>query len=107
MTQDEPALIIYLFRDKVSSADTMVCVGDKARIEAALGPEKVPMLFQGEVTYINDATERVYLGVWGARNSSRLRRVLREHDIELVIERGRPPNVRLRALSRIHQPKGM
>ena len=91
---------VYLFRDSLPSrSNTVVCVGEKERIETALGAGQLAGLFKGEVVYRNDTTKRAYLGVWGARNTSRLRRLLREQGVELLVKRTRPPNTRLSSLN--------
>jgi hypothetical protein len=93
-------MVVYLFRDSLPSrSNTVVCVGEKERIEAAFGGGQLAVLFKGEAVYSNDTINRTYLGVWGARNASRLRRLLQEHGVELLVKRTRPPNTRLRSLN--------
>jgi hypothetical protein len=91
-------LTAYLFRDGhfAPSGDTVVCLADRLTIEAALGRGQLEILFQGGAVYTDGAMKLDYIGVWGARNASRLRRLLRECGFEIVIDRRRPPNVRLR-----------
>ena len=90
-------MIVYLFRDSFAPAgNTVVCVGEKERIETALGSGQIKTLFHGEAVYTNAAIKQDYLGVWGTRNASRLRRLLREQGVELIIQRTRPPDTRLR-----------
>jgi len=91
-------LTTYLFRDGhfAPSGDTIVCVADRLTVEAALGRGQLETLFQRGAVYTDDAMKLDYIGVWGARNASRLRRLLRECGFEIVIDRRRPPNVRLR-----------
>lgn len=97
-------LIIYLFRDSISPAeDSVVCLGEKTCIEAALGTRHVEDEFQGSVLYRNDKTKQDYLGVWGARNASRLRGLLRERGFDLTIERKFPHGARLRSANRIYK----
>jgi hypothetical protein len=92
-------MAVYLFRDSLpSGSNTVVCVGEKERIETAFGGGQLAVLFKGEAIYRNDTSNRSYLGVWGARNASRLRRLLREQGVELLIKRTRPPNTRLSSL---------
>ena len=99
------SLTVYLFRDNISTiGNTVVCVAEKAQIEAALGKGEIEVLFQGKAVYANDSVKQDYLGVWGARNASRLRRLLRERSVEIVIERTRPPNARLRQTLTVFRP---
>jgi hypothetical protein len=95
-------LTTYLFRDGhfAPSGDTVVCIGDRVTIEAALDRGQLEALFQGGAVYTDDMMKLDYIGVWGARNASRLRRFLRERELEIVIVRQRPPNVRLRYFTR-------
>jgi hypothetical protein len=94
-------LTTYLFRDGhfAPSGDTVVCFADRAAVEAALGRGQLEALFQGSAVYADDAMKLDYIGVWGARNASRLRQFLRECGFEIVIDRQRPTNVRLRYFS--------
>jgi len=91
-------LDVYVFRDGpfAPRGDTVVCVGDRAAVEAHLGRGQVQTLFRGAAVYTNDATKQDYIGVWGVRKASRLRRLLREHGAELVIHAEAPPKARLR-----------
>src|ERR1700722_10205351 len=92
------SLHVYMFRDDhfAPAGNTLACVGEKAKIELRLGDGQVETLFTGAAVYISDATKQDYLGVWGARNASRLRRLLRERGAELVIHPKPPPGIRLR-----------
>ncbi len=92
------ALNVYVFRDGpfAPGGDTVVCAGERAGVEACLGRGQVQILFRGAVIYTNDATQQDYIGVWGVRKASRLRRLLREGGAEVVIHAGQPPQARLR-----------
>ncbi len=93
------SMAVWLFRDSLPSrSNTVVCVGEKESIDTAFGGGQLAVLFKGEVVYRNDKT-RTYLGVWGARNASRLRRLLREQGVELLVKRTRPPDTRLSSLT--------
>jgi hypothetical protein len=99
-------LDVYVFRDGpfAPSGDTVVCVGERAPVEAHLGSGQVQSLFRGSAVYTNDATKQDYIGVWGVRKTSRLRRLLREQGAQLVIHAKPPPGVRLRYFTT--SPKG-
>ncbi len=92
------ALNVYVFRDGpfAPRGDTVVCAGDRDAVEACLGQGEVQILFRGAAIYTNDATKQDYIGVWGVRKASRLRRLLRECGAEVVIHAGPPPEARLR-----------
>jgi hypothetical protein len=91
-------LSVYVFRGGhfAPAGNTTVCVGEKDRIEGLLGSDAIERLFNGFATYTNDRAKQDYLGVWGVRNASRLRRLLRECGAELVIHPTAPPDARLR-----------
>ena len=91
-------LHVYLFRDDhfAPAGSSLVCIGENAAIEIRLGDGQVETLFNGVAVYTCDTTKQDYVGVWGSRNASRLRRVLREHGAGLVIHPEPPPRVRLR-----------
>jgi len=95
-----PPLTVYVFRDRIASrVNTLVCIGEKERIDEAFRDRQLIGLFEGEIVYTNDALKKKYVGVWGARNASRLRRLLREQGLELLIQRTRPPGARPRSFS--------
>lgn len=92
------ALNIYVFRDRhfAPAGDTVVCIGGRGSIEALLGNKPIPGLFTGQAVYTNDETNQDYVGVWGKREASRFRRLLRERGADLLVHRVPPPGVRLR-----------
>ncbi len=94
-------LTIYAFRHGsfAPGGDTAVCVGERTRMEAVFGRDGVQELFDGKAVFTNDALKLDYLGVWGVRNASRLRRLLREQGVEVIVARTSPPDARLRYFS--------
>jgi len=72
----------------------VVCVGRREQIEHLLGTGTLEALFFGYAEYTDDQDGR-FLGVWGARNASRLRRLLREQGAEVTVHHA-PPPARLR-----------
>ncbi len=94
-------LTLYAFRHGsfASAGDTAVCVGERTQMEAAFGREGIQALFDGAVVFTNDALKLDYLGVWGARNMPRLRRLLRQRGVAMAIARELPPQARLRYYS--------
>jgi hypothetical protein len=89
---------VYLFRDShfAPSGDTVVCVGAKAGSSPNLGCGQVESLFKGFAVYTDRSVSRDYIGVWGIRNASRLRRLLRERGAALAVRKMPPPSARLR-----------
>ena len=98
----------YLFRDGpfAPAGNTVVCVVDRPAVEAALGRGQVETLFGGAAVYTDRAIKVEYKGVWGTRNSSRLRALLRARGVELTISRGPPPGARLRYFTHSRGTKG-
>jgi hypothetical protein len=99
---------IYLFRDNsfAPAGDTVVCVADRAAIEAALGQIRLETLFGGAATYTDRASRVDYTGVWGKRNCSRLRTLLRACGVEITISRARPSGARLHYFSHGRHTRG-
>ncbi len=91
-------LHVYVFRDNhfAAAGNTLVRAAARAELEQRLGSERMKTLFGGIALYASDTTGRDYLGVWGARNASWLRRLLRQHGAQVVIHAQPPPNMRLR-----------
>jgi hypothetical protein len=91
-------LDVYVFRDDhfAPAGSTVVCAADKNRVDALLGHAQVDATFSGAAIYTNDATKQDFIGVWGARNAPKFRRLLREHGAEIVVHQSPPPNARLR-----------
>lgn len=88
----EHAMDIYLFRSTrfARNGDSVVCVGRRGPIESLLGVNGLEATFFGFAEYVDNSGER-FLGVWGARNASRLRGLLRERGAELLVHRAEPP----------------
>jgi hypothetical protein len=95
-----PPLTVHVFQDRIAlRVNTVICVGEREEIEEALGLGQLEEIFEGKIVYRNDSIKKDYVGVWGARNASRLRRLLRGQGVALLIQRTRPPDTRLLSLS--------
>jgi hypothetical protein len=88
----EQSVDVFAFRDGFAGrgVNTHVCVTDEAQTTPLLSREEIDRLFFGYVLY-KPMLGRSYIGVWGARNASRFRQLLRERGAELKIVRDRPP----------------
>lgn len=97
---DEPRRI-YLFRSEriAGGSETVVCAAPVDLIVAVYGGgghqdrEGVQRAFGGSAFYRNDDTGERFIGVWGARNASRLRTALRRTAAIAIIKE--PPPARL------------
>ncbi|NLS17159.1 hypothetical protein HGP16_11385 [Rhizobium sp. P40RR-XXII] len=58
-----------------------------------MGEAGLSSIFGGAVVFKNDATGELFLGVWGARNASRFRRLIRTN--MQTINFKDPPSARL------------
>ena len=80
-------LPVYLFKEVA-----WICIASRYRVERLLGAGAVSSIFHGYIIY--RAPYGDFLGVWGARNTSRFRRLLREAGAEITIHREPPPAAR-------------
>jgi hypothetical protein len=90
----------YVFRDAAfaKSGEAVVCAIEKREADILLGAEWTSRLFGGCAIYTNpDGTD--FVGIWGNRNASRLRRFLRECGAELILHHSRPNGARRRYYS--------
>lgn len=90
-TMDHP-VEVYVFRSGgfARNGDSVVCAARCEHIEGLLGAGILDAVFFGHAEYRDDEATR-YLAVWGARNASRLRRLLRERGAELAVHHAPPP----------------
>lgn len=93
---EEMLLNVYAFRSSAfaRNRDSVVCIGVRKQLEGLLGTGVLSATFFGYALY-RDHNETEYIGVWGARNASKLRRLLRERGAQVTTHRGSPPKVRL------------
>ena len=89
-------LDVYAFRSSAfaRNGDSVVCIGAREQLEGLLGAGMLTATFFGYALY-RDPDETEYIGVWGARNASKLRRLLRERGAQITIHRQSPPGARL------------
>ena len=89
-------LNVYAFRSSAfaRNGDSVVCIGAREQLEHLLGTGMLSATFFGYALY-RDPDETEYTGVWGARNASKLRRLLRERGARVTIHRETPPGIRL------------
>ena len=80
-----------------------VSIAEMKPIERFIKQDEFSRLFGGYIRFRNDRSELIYLGVWGTRKASKLRRLLRERGASLVILQ-RPPNgARVSSFNRAYQ----
>ena len=98
---------LYEFRDLVADfthTRPHVVKGDLGQIERLIPVQEFAELFGGYVVWDppdGSGIEGASIGVWGIRNVSRLRRILRERGAELERIKGAGPEQRIRRIARI------
>jgi len=93
------ASIVYVFQDVVPSpsVDAIFSVAPHDLVASVFGlgsaleEGSLAAAFGGAAVFRNDQTGESYLGVWGARNCSRFRSMLRKTDVQLKILRQPSP----------------
>jgi hypothetical protein len=92
MLDDSPQIKFITFREEKGWAGTQPIVGfvSKPIIERLLGKEKLSEAFEGYLEYESVENGQRFLGVWGNRNTVKLRQMLREQGAQIVIERPSP-----------------
>ena len=95
-----PLVHAYVFREAVVARGSaaVVCVVDHEVALSRLGTNQLEAMFGGYATY-SLPSGQLFIGVWGSRNASRLRRFLREGGSTVLIRHGRPPELTLRSAS--------
>lgn len=89
-------LDVYVFRDAHFAPDgnTLVCIAPSRQLKRFISKAEVSRAFGGCAIYRRPLWT-TYIGVWGDRNASRLRRFLRERGAELIVHKEAPANARL------------
>jgi hypothetical protein len=87
----------FIFREAalVRGGETEVCIVSETLITPFLTKDELNTAFSGYVIYRNDLCTD-YLGVWGKRNGSRLRRFLRERGASLSMNYFKPEQIRIK-----------
>lgn len=83
---------VFVFRDGFAGrgADTHVCVADAKQSDPFISKDEIDRTFFGYVLF-GQPLGKSYVGVWGARNASRFRRLLRERGADVEIKQSAPP----------------
>ncbi len=92
----EPSLEVYAFCEpRLGKGErTVVCIGHANAIQPFMMKNEIADRFGGYVCY-RDSKDQEFVGVWGKRNGSRLRRFLRERGALLVLHEFRPDDVHI------------
>ena len=81
--------MIDLYRYRIG--DTLVCAASREAVVAAFGDEaEFERYFGGSMSF-GLPSRPDYLGVWGARNASRFRRILRQAGFDFEVCANPPP----------------
>ena len=88
--------IVYEYR----LGATLYCDGEWKFVEAFMPEDDIAIEFGGWVRLRDAVTGKHYLGVWGRRNASRFRRLLRERGAEFSIIRREQPHRKIKMTHR-------
>ena len=90
-------LTVFEFREGsfVVGSDSVTCIAPLAMLRQLMTLEEINGAFSGYASYLQAPWKARYVGVWGRKNCQRFRRFLRERGAEIVIQRERPPQLRL------------
>jgi hypothetical protein len=100
-SQAEAMIGVYQFRESGrywKGNSPTVCAGLHSKVSAVIDTEEMKALFGGYVVYESGGGDE-YIGVWGGRNASRLRRLLRERGAALHLVPGSPPDLRVKVIA--------
>ena len=89
---------VHVFREMLYAPerDAVVCIVLERSITRYISIEELDHAFSGFVKYHKlDGTQ--YIGVWGQRNASRLRRFLRERGAQLTIIDSKPQSAKMKS----------
>jgi hypothetical protein len=88
---------LYQFSEtRWRGSEPTVCVGPISFVSTIIGKRELAAMFGGYIVYTDDDTNTDFLGVWGVRNASKFRRILREGGGSFTLRRGFPPRFRLK-----------
>ena len=79
-------------------AAPIVCIGPASQICALIDHDEMKMTFGGYVIYESGEGSE-YVGVWGGRNASRMRRMLRERGAGINVLPDLPQHLRMKVRS--------
>jgi hypothetical protein len=98
MANDASTVTFITFREERGWAGSQPVVGfaEKPIIEELLGKKKLSDVFEGYLEYESVDGNQRFIGVWGNRNTVKLRQMLREKGARIVIERPSPTLFRQR-----------
>ena len=89
----------FVFRDPhfAPAGDTVVCIADRRQMKPYMKKGELGSLFAGYVVFRDRPWPwgRSYLGVWGKRNASKFRRLLRERGANVRVVDHAPPGIRI------------
>ena len=89
---------LYQFTDSLKNwkgSAARVCIGPRSAISAFMDRDEMETLFGGYIIYESSGGDQ-YMGVWGGRKASRLRRMLRERGATLHLLPDLPPGLRVK-----------
>ena len=96
---EHDVLDAFVFRDPhfAPAGDTVVCIANRAQMKAFIKKSEMGSLFSGYVVFRDRPWPwgQSYIGVWGERNASKFRRLLRERGANVQIVEHAPEGARI------------
>jgi hypothetical protein len=90
---------LYQFTEKRwKGSSPIVCLGPLSAMRPLIDREELKTVFGGYVVYESGAGDK-YIGVWGRRKASRLRRMLRERGCTFHLLPGHSEDLRVNVIS--------
>lgn len=86
-------------RGEWQGSPPIVCIGPKRFVSDYMNEKDFRAIFEGYVVYRDDDTGADYIGVWGARNAAKFRRLLRTRGAKFKLNRGFLPSLTQRMRS--------
>ena len=88
---------LFEFRQhfRIGQSSRVVCIASLDALGRVLAENDLAALFGGWIKYRGQTDGMKYLGVWGARNTRTMRRILREKGVEVVVHHIRPAGIEM------------
>jgi hypothetical protein len=89
--------VVYLLKEafRLGQSQRTICLTPESVLDGRIDKGDLESTFGGWITYVDDQNDTEYLGVWGTRNASRFRAMLKRKEIDFVLKQTRHASIRL------------